>query len=160
MLKTVGVTALIIAVVAVLAVTGRKSVHAEAFIAVPPNVVWETVTDASSYPAWNPILVKADGVFEQGSTMRYQMKIGDADPTPVAPVIKQLVVNELLHQGGGMTGVLTYDHQWRFEPVTGGTKVVQHEVYTGFGVWFWDPSCVEQQYQNGLEALMELLENG
>ena len=160
MLKLIGIFVLIVTVVAVLlAITGRKSVYAEATINASPADVWAMITDPESYASWNPILIKAKGEYVEGGAVTYQMKIGDAEPTEVTPLIKQIKTNEMLHQGGGMTGILTFDHRWQLEAVPGGTKVVQQEEYTGIGVWFWDPSEVEQQYQQGLDAMKVILES-
>ena len=160
MLKLIGIFVLIVAVVAVLlAITGRKSVYAEATINASPADVWAMITDSESYASWNPILIKAKGEYVEGGAVTYQMKIGDAEPTEVTPLIKQIKTNEMLHQGGGMTGILTFDHRWQLEAVPGGTKAVQQEEYTGIGVWFWDPGEVEQQYQQGLDAMKVILES-
>lgn len=159
MLKVIGIVVVLLVVVAVvLALTGRNSAHAELVIEATPDEVWEVITDAETYSSWNTVLVDAKGDFVEGGAVTYQMKIGDSEPSEVTPAIKQIKTSELLHQGGGMKGVLTYDHQWQLTPVEGGTQVVQHEDYTGIGVWFWDPSEVEAQYQAGLEALKTRLE--
>ena len=160
MLKIIGIFVLIAAVLAiVLALTGRKSVYAETTINASPAEVWAMITDAESYPSWNPILIEAKGEYVAGGAVTYQMKIGDSEPTEVTPAIKQIKANELLHQGGGMAGILTFDHRWKLEAVPGGTKAVQQEEYTGIGVWFWDPSDVEKQYQQGLDAMKVILES-
>ena len=159
MLKIILISLLAIFIIAVaLAITGHKSVHAELAIDVPPEEVWAAITDAESYASWNPILIEANGDYIEGGAITYQMKIGDSAPSEVTPVIKHITTNEHLHQGGGMKGILTYDHEWILRPVDSGTLAIQHEEYTGIGVWFWDPSEVEKLYQSGLESLKAKLE--
>ncbi|MYE12663.1 MAG: hypothetical protein F4X99_13620 [Gammaproteobacteria bacterium] len=149
---TIGVIALL-GVLVLLGLTGHQSVHAERVIPYPAPAIWAVVTDAGGYEEWNPILVRAEGLFEEGRTMRYQMRTADGGTTPVEPVVRRLVDGREINQFGGMRGVLTFDHTWRLEPVAGGTRVTQHEEYRGIGVWFWDPAWVESAYQDGLVAL-------
>ena len=138
---------------AVLAVTGSKSVHAERVIPRSADAIWAALIDAGRYGEWNPIFVRAEGRFEEGATIRYEMKTQDGATTPVEPLVRRLVGGQELNQFGGMRGVLTFDHTWRLEPVAGGTRVTQHEEYRGIGVWFWDPAWVEEAYREALVAL-------
>ena len=76
-------------------------------------------------------IVQYEGDFAAGNTLTLHMKMGDT-PTPVQVSVKDLVVNEWLHQGGGYPVILTYDHNWYLKAVPEGTKVTQYEYYTGF----------------------------
>ena len=69
------------------------------------------------------------------------------------PTVKALVPNRELRQGGGLPGVLTYNHVWRLQPVEGGTFVQQIDVDRGGFLWFWDSSWVEPAYRLANEAL-------
>ena len=60
-----------------------------------------------------------------------------------------------LNQGGGIFGILTFDHRWLLEPVEEGTRVTQHEEYRGIWVWFWDAGWVEPSYRKANEALRD-----
>ena len=146
------------AVLVLLALTGRKSVHAERVIPRSAEAIWTALMDTGRYGEWNPIFVSAEGRFEEGGTIRYQMKTGDGAMTPVEPLVRRLVGGQELNQFGGLRGVLTFDHTWRLEPVAGGTRVTQHEEYRGIGVWFWDPAWVEEAYRDALVALERHLE--
>ena len=141
-----------------LALTGRKTVHAERVIPHSAGVIWAALMDTGRYGEWNPIFVSAEGLFEEGGTVRYQMKTPDGATTPVEPLVRRLASEQELNQFGGMRGVLTFDHTWRLEPVEGGTRVTQHEEYRGIGVWFWDPEWVEEAYGDALAALERHLE--
>lgn len=152
----IGALALLVAL-GVLALTGGKSVHAERVIPHPPQAIWAVLMDADGYEDWNPVLVRAEGRFEEGRAMRYDMRTSNGGTTPVAPMVRRLVAEREINQFGGTRGVLTFDHTWRLEPVDGGTRVTQHEEYRGIGVWFWDPAWVEDAYGDGLVALEERL---
>ena len=152
----IGALGLLVALGA-LALAGGKSVHAERVIPHTPEEIWAVLTDAAGYEDWNPILVRAEGRFEEGRNMRYQMRTSDGGTTPVEPLVRKLVEERELNQFGGTRGVPTFDHTWRLEPTEGGTRVIQHEEYRGIGVWFWDPAWVEAAYADGLKALEERL---
>ena len=140
-----------------LALTGRKSVRAELVIPASPASVWSVLMDTSGYRDWNPIFVSAQGVFKEGGTISYQMKIGDNPAVGVEPSVRKLEVERKINQFGGLHGVLTYNHTWRLEPMGESTKVVQHEEYRDLYVWFWDPSPVERAYTQALVALQDRL---
>ena len=144
----------ILAVIVILALTGSKSAHAERVIPHPAEAIWAAITDADGYEHWNPILVRAEGEFEEGGTMRYQMRTADGGATPVESLVRRVVHEREINQFGGMQGVLTFSHTWRLEPAAaGGTRVIQHEEYGGIGVWFWSPAWTESAYRDGLVAL-------
>ena len=148
------VRALVVALVpGGLALTGRKAVDAERVIPHSPGAIWVALMDTGRYGEWNPIFVSADGRFEEGGTVRYRMKTRDGGTTPVEPLVRRLVGERELNHFG-MRGVLTFDHTWRLEPVAGGTRVTQHEVDRGIGVWFWDPAWVEAAYREALAAAL------
>jgi len=140
-------------VLVALTLTGKKSVTAARVIPYPAEAIWALLMETSQYREWNPILVSAEGQFEPGGTIRYQMKTSDGTTTPVEPLVRRLVAEREINQFGGLRGVLTFNHTWRLEPVAGGTRVTQHEEYRGIGVWFWNPAWVEEAYRKGLAAL-------
>ena len=65
----------------------------------------------------------------------------------------ELVPQKLLRQKGGMTGIITFDHQWQLQLVEGGTRVTQYEIDRGIYVWFWDDSWIIPSYTKTLDAL-------
>ena len=145
---------LVVVVVVVLAgLTGRKSVHAERIVAGSPEAIWAVLTDTANYGEWNPIFVRAAGRYEEEGTMHYQMKTADGGTTEVDARVRRVIDEREINQFGGMQGVLTFNHTWRLEPTAGGTRVTQHEEYRGIGVWFWNPAWVEDVYEEALVAL-------
>ena len=73
--------------------------------------------------------------------------------------VATLAPSKELRQTGGVPGLLTFDHQWLLKPVDGGTKVTQHEVDRGLGLWFWNSDWIEPSYAKTLEALKERVES-
>ena len=154
----VGIMLILVLASLTLALTGRKSVRAELVIAASPASIWSVLMDTSSYRDWNPIFVSAQGVFKEGGTISYQMKIGESPAVGVEPSVRKLEAEREINQFGGLGGVLTYNHTWRLEPMGESTKVSQHEEYRGLYVWFWDPSPVERVYTEALVALQARLD--
>jgi hypothetical protein len=136
---------------------GHKSVHAERIVPASPEQIWAVITDAETYPDWNPVFVEVQGTYEDGATMTYQMKDASGATSKVNSTVIKFDPQRELEQFGGMRGVLTFDHHWILEPVEGGTKVIQHEDYRGIGVWFWDPSWFEGAYGRAIDGLAERL---
>ena len=119
--------------------------------------------DQAGYKAWNPVLVPIEGELREGEKIKYQMTQPDGKQSDVMARVKKMVELKELNQGGGIPGILTFDHKWQLERVDGGTRVIQHEEYRGIGVWFWDESWVEPAYARANEALrkrvLQLREN-
>lgn len=149
---TIAVSVALVALLS-LALTGSKSVHAERVIHHSAGAIWVVLTDTGMYEHWNPILVRAEGRFEEGRTMRYLMRTSDGGATPVESLVRHVVDQREINQFGGLRGVLTFSHRWRLEPTAGGTRVIQEEQYRGIGVWFWNPAWVESAYRDSLVAL-------
>ena len=149
------VNSLLGVVLAALASAGCKSVDAQLTIAAPPEKIWSVLMDGDHYGEWNPVLVEVEGEFREGATLTYQMMTESGEPTEVEARVVKLDPGHELNQAGGIWGVLTFDHHWLLEPVEGGTRVTQHEDYTGIGVQFWDPSWFESAYGRGNQALRD-----
>jgi hypothetical protein len=130
-----------------------KAVHTEITIPADPETIWSVLTDPSGYKAWNPVLVPIEGDLREGEKLKYQMTQPDGKQSEITARVKKMVELKELNQGGGIPGILTFDHKWLLEPVNGGTRVTQHEEYRGVGVIFWDASWVEPAYRNANEAL-------
>ena len=132
---------------------GCTSVHTEITIPADPEIIWSVLTDAPGYQAWNPVLVPIEGDLREGEKLKYQMTQPDGKKSEITAKVKKMVELKELNQGGGIPGILTFDHKWLLEPVDKGTRVTQHEEYRGIGVLFWDSSWVEPAYRKANEAL-------
>ncbi|MEO1077140.1 MAG: SRPBCC domain-containing protein, partial [Bacteroidota bacterium] len=119
-----------------LAATGRKSVNTEILIPASPEAVWAVLSDPAGFSTWNPVIVEVDGAYREGERVTSRV-VMDGEPTTMNSRVVRVEPNRLLNQRGGPFGVLTFDHTWELTPVEGGTRVTQHEVYRGIGVWFW-----------------------
>lgn len=132
---------------------GRASVHTETIIPAPVDMVWSVLSNIEEIKIWNPVLIPVEGKLQEGQKLKYRMvQPGGKESVAIAKVVK-IIPAQLVNQHGGIPGILTFNHTWSLEQVEAGTKVIQHEEYRGFGVWFWDYSWVEPAYQKSNEAL-------
>jgi hypothetical protein len=100
-MKLIVILAVVLLVLA-LATQARKSVRAELLIEAPPEEIWTILTDPSTYPSWNPILVTVSGEFAEGATLNVGMKNPDGSVTDVQPVVRRIEPNVEINQFGGM----------------------------------------------------------
>lgn len=146
------VPVILVALLAAAAFT-RKTFHVETVIPASTAAVWAVLTDTQSYPAWNPVFVAVEGELRPGATVKNSVRFPDGAIVDMSATIKGFEEGRELRQYGGIWGLMTFDHQWRLEPVEGGTRVIQHEVDRGLILWTWNSDWIEPAYQSVLDAL-------
>ena len=134
-------------VVAVLYILGRKSVHAEIVINVSQEKVWSVLMDKSVYRDWNTVLIPVKGDLVVGTKVDYEFHQDENSNYTITSKVIAIEENKLLNQGGGMPGILTFNHKYILEKTENGTKVIIHEDYRGIGVPFWNPAPVQKAYE-------------
>lgn len=144
---------IIVLLLAVLYFLGRKSVHHEILIDASPEKVWKVLMDTDSYDDWNPVMKLLEGEVKLGSRVKYQFTQDAENTSEIPSTVKKLIPNQLLNQGGGMPGVITFDHRYILEYVEKGTKLTIHEDYVGIYVNFWNPTPVGEAYSRLCEAI-------
>ncbi|MCE9598860.1 MAG: SRPBCC domain-containing protein [Spirochaetia bacterium] len=143
-----------------LAPIGCKTVHTEIQINASPAEVWKVISDAPRFPEWNPVHVKIDGEFKEGSAIKIHLKQPDGKITAFGATVYHLVPESLLNQGGGTPGVFTFNHTFRLEPSNGGTRFTHTEEFRGIGLVFFNMDWVEAAYVRVNEALKARIESG
>ena len=152
---------ILIGLILLLLIIGRKSVSAEVTIRASQAEVWRALTDPALIRIWNKVLVPVEGRLQEGAKVTYEFyQEPQGKPAVMAAQVKQLIINELINQKGGMMGVLTFDHRYILSATDQGTTVRIHERYRGIMVPFWDPAPVEHAYERLLLALKQELEKG
>ena len=146
---------IIVAVLVILYIAGRKSAHSEIIIEASTSEVWSILTDVPQIKEWNSVLIPLEGDLRIGNTVNYEFHQDENNVSTMPAKVKQMIDAELLNQGGGIPGVLTFDHRYILEEVNEGTKVIIHEEYRGIMVPFWNPDPVERAYGRLLEELRE-----
>ncbi len=114
--------------------TMHHELHTEIEIDAPPETVWETLTDLTAYPYWNPFIVSAEGRADVGErlTNRMQPPGGKAITfKPTVTVVEPLVTLEWLGRTG-LPGIFDGRHRFDLAPTeSGGTLVTQSEQFDG-----------------------------
>ena len=139
----------------------QKSVRSEVTISASPEAVWKVLTEVDDYPNWNPTMRVLEGAFQEGAEVKYEFTDGDGNKSEIGAKVKRVREPELINQSGGISGVITFNHFYRIEPVSaqpGLTRVIIHEEYAGFYVWFWNPDSVERAYEKLNLALQDRVE--
>ena len=110
-----------------------KQLHSEILIRATPAQVWAILTNFDRYADWNPFVVKATGIPEQGQRLSLTMFPPGGRPITLKPHVTEAVAESVLEWWGhlGVRGILHGRH--RFEPhqVEPGTRLVQMESFTG-----------------------------
>lgn len=137
---------------------GRKSVHHEIMIDASPEKVWMVLLDTDSYDDWNPVMKVLEGDVKEGNRVRYRFTQDAENSSEIPSMVKKVIPNQLLNQGGGMPIVLTFDHKYILESMDNGTKLTIHEDYVGLYVNFWNPDPVGAAYGRLCEAIKNRVE--
>ena len=106
-------------------------------IEAPPERVWAVLVDLPSYAQWNPFIVAADGVAEEGQRLTLRMAVGGRTHT-VRPTVTAREDGRLLRWRGRLAvrGVFDGDHRHELEATRRGTRYVHRERLTGLLVPF------------------------
>ena len=154
-LSALWVVLTLVAIAAAASFATQKTFHVEIDIPASPDAVWAVLVDTAAYPQWNPVFVEVDGAYAEGETVLNRVREPDGAILEMTATVETLIPGAELRQSGGIPGILTFDHRWLLEPADGGTKVIQHEVDRGIGLWFWSSDWLEPAYAATNEALAE-----
>ncbi|QTN39783.1 SRPBCC domain-containing protein [Cryomorphaceae bacterium] len=150
---------LAVALLVILSLTGRKSVHHEIVIEATPEEVWTVLTKPDDFAIWNPTMLLLSGSVKEGAKVQYQFTQVDGEKSEIGARVHRIIPNELLNQKGGIPLVLTFNHSYILDSENSNTRVTIHEEYRGIGVHFWNPKNVELAYARLNEALKERVES-
>lgn len=81
-------------------------------VAAPADVIWEVLSDIPSWPQWNPLYPKADGVIRIGSVLDLDVAIEGQPVRPIKPVVLDWAPYDHLH--------------WRLSMANGMIKSVRY----------------------------------
>ena len=99
----------------------------EVEIAAPPEVVWEVLTRFEEWPQWNPEVksMSFDGPVAPGSEFRWK-----AGPGTIVSTLEQVEPPRIVRWRGRTMSIKAM-HEWRLEPLDGGTHVETEESFSG-----------------------------
>jgi len=108
-----------------------KKVATEIVINAPIESVWQTLTDTSDFPNWNPFVSKMTGTAKLGAAMKMYVK---QSLIPIPVKINNYSENELLSWKGGVAGIAQGEHAFKLTQLDDNQVRLEHyEEFTGFG---------------------------
>ena len=133
-----------------------QTVRASSTVRARERDVWRLLTNLEAYGTWNPTIVKADGVLEEGATLELRFKHGDGDlenrevsVIAVNPIHKLRWQDRLL-----LPGVRDREFTIRVRSFRQGeTRVTAAERYEGLLAPFADTD----EEKTGLERMLTAL---
>lgn len=96
-----------------------------------PDTIWSILTDAASYPDWNPTVTKVDGRIAIGERVALHVTInpGRAFPVTVAAMERPTT---MVWRGGMPLGLFTGERTFRLAPQGDGmVEFTMRERFTG-----------------------------
>jgi hypothetical protein len=137
-----------------------KAYSASTTINAPPEVIWQILTDAPNYPAWDPWAIRIEGTIALGQTIKAYSKL---DPSRAFPArVTEFVPEQRMVWTGGMPlGLFTGVRSFSLNPQTDSTvEFTIREEFSGlllplFGGSLPDMNGPFQDFVNGLKARAE-----
>ena len=110
-----------------------KRLRTDVDIDATPERVWEVLTDLAAYPAWNPFIVRAEGVVGTGRRLTLTMQPVGGRTTTLRPRLVEVDAPRRLRWRGtvGVPGLLDAEHSFTLEPRGSGTRLVHQEDFRG-----------------------------
>ena len=137
-----------------------KSYDAKATIHATPDRIWQLLTDAPSYPGWNPSVERVEGRIAPGETIKVFVKVNPGRAFPVKVVDFQ-PGKRMVWSGGMPLGLFKGERTYSLEPAgDGATRFTMREEYTGplLGmIWKSIPDLGPsfEEFASGLKAAPE-----
>ncbi|MFC6973491.1 SRPBCC domain-containing protein [Halomicroarcula sp. GCM10025709] len=108
-----------------------RELSASVDIPVPPETVWNVLTDVEAYPRWNTLL-RIEGELAPGATVDARLSVPGLPTVSFSPEILAVDPGRELRWRSGLLGV-TAEHAFLLEPLDGGTgtRFTQYEEISG-----------------------------
>ena len=110
-----------------------KRLRTDVDIDATPERVWEVLTDLAAYPAWNPFIVRAEGVVEAGRRLTLTMQPVGGRAMTLRPRLVEVDVPRRLRWRGtvGVPGLMDAEHTFTLQARDSGTRLVHQEDFRG-----------------------------
>lgn len=133
----------------------QKELYTSIRIHASASTVWELISDFTSYPKWNPLMLKVDGKPIQGERLEILIHLFLAADMKANPVILVAEKNKELRWKGGLAipGILQGEHILEIETLgEHSVELIQREIWSGimapiFILWMGD------EIQNGFRKM-------
>jgi hypothetical protein len=157
------VLSLLIAVIVVLLVLGKKHISTEISIDAPADAVWAVLTDFGKYPEWNPFIVRVSGDIKKGGTLEVTFHTKGSDPVVFTPTVLLNEKNSIFQWEGRLLvpGIFTGRHTFRLVSIgPAKTRLVQEEDFNGILVPFFSFTSTEDGFSLMNSELKKRVETG
>ena len=126
----------------------------------PASTVRSVLYKFDDYPAWNPFIVKVDGVVQEGKDVTVTVKPVGKDQLSGTTTIVSKTDNRLEWRGSlAIPGLFTGDHEFIIESIDGNrTMFYQNEKMSGLIIPFFDFKPEEAGFSAMNEALKQRAE--
>ncbi|MFC7202688.1 SRPBCC domain-containing protein [Haloferax namakaokahaiae] len=133
-------------------------IRTERMINAPPAVVWAVLTDFSSYPAWNPHLVKvtSEDDLRVGSKLKLDIRREGVKDRSMTVTVTELIPGRKLEWVGTLVSPLVFTgrHTFELEPFAGDrTRFLNYETSRGVLDSLVTTADPERDYESMNEAL-------
>ncbi len=96
-----------------------------------PDRIWKLLTDAPSYPQWNPAVDRIEGRIAQGETIKVHVPVNPGRTFPVKVTAFE-PATRMVWTGGMPLGLFKGERTFTLEPGTDDTtRFTMQEVYSG-----------------------------
>ena len=137
-----------------------KTTSASINIKAAPQTIWKIITDAPSYPAWEPSVIRIDGVIEAGGKVTAYTKMSPDRAFPVK-VTEFDPGRKMVWSGGMPLGLFTGVRTFTLAPKSDGSvDFTIREDFSGPLLGMMSKSLPDmtqpfQDFVKGLKALAE-----
>ena len=138
-----------------------KFLETEIIIAAPIEKTWEVFSDTSSYPDWNPMILKFNGEWKKDSVIEVELTQPGNDPMVFTPTIIAFEKGRLLEWQGVFVGKWLFTGKHKFELVSTSqneTIFKQSESFNGIAIPFFDFDATKKAFEMMNEALKKRVE--
>ncbi|HEY9763704.1 MAG TPA: SRPBCC domain-containing protein [Trichocoleus sp.] len=114
--------------------TLAKELNTSIEINAPANIVWEVLTDFSSYDQWNPFIRSVSGEVKQNGKLEVCVQPPGGSGMTFRPVIVNIQPERELRWIGRLLlpGLFDGEHQFQLEPFgQNQTRLIHREVFSG-----------------------------
>jgi len=136
---------LVVALIAVVLMHGKREIAASIWIDRPPADVWCVLADTREYAKWNPMISRINGELRTGSVIEIDLGSQDSDPVVFHPTVLVVQPNRELRWLGhvGTAGIFDGEHRFQLEARGTGTRFVQIERFSGWLVGHFTDSILD-----------------
>jgi len=133
-----------------------KEIKGSVMINVPADKIWETATDFSSYPEWNPFITQMKGELKEGGVFDVVVSLPERDDIKYRSTLVKMEKDKELRFKGKVRSMLSEEHSKFIEQIEEGKCVFsQRIVFKGLLSYF--AGGVIKDSQLGLNKMNEEL---